>query len=132
MEDNRSYREIPQIRPESTIIIPEKKDSKYIGKAEYICNKTRICGSSNCILITTYCLIIIPTLLYLIVMYKISKFSESQSTLQQVWLFSTSFVPSHSDFVYIAYSTYLQVIQVTFRTEPLQKSNLIRKIQKLL
>ncbi len=67
MEENRSYQEIPQLAVESKIIIPE--NSNYVGKAKYICNKNRVCGSSTAVLIVTYCLIIIPTLLFLIVVY---------------------------------------------------------------
>lgn len=35
-----------------------------IGNMRYICNKTRVCGKSICVLITTYILIIFPTVIF--------------------------------------------------------------------
>lgn len=66
MNEIRNYDQIPQ--PEVDTNLEVFGDSKYIGNAKFICNKKRLCGSSYGVLIVTYNLIILPTLLYLIVM----------------------------------------------------------------
>jgi hypothetical protein len=45
-----------------------QNESQYKGKMKVICNGKRVCGSSIGILILTYFLIIIPTILFFIFM----------------------------------------------------------------
>jgi hypothetical protein len=66
MNEIRNYDQIPRAEVDTNLDIGE--NSKYFGKAKFICNKKRLCGSSYGVLIVTFNLIILPTLLYLIVM----------------------------------------------------------------
>jgi len=66
MTENKSYEQIPQLAVDTNVQVVNQN---YIGNAKYICDKKRICGSSNCVHITTYFLITLPTLLYSVVVY---------------------------------------------------------------
>jgi hypothetical protein len=66
MNENRNYDQIPPLGVDTNLNIPG--DQSKIGNAKYIFNEKRVWGSSYGVLIVTYNLIILPTLLYLIVM----------------------------------------------------------------